>query len=169
MKNFKLIITAFILLLIQTSLGRYIDISGVVPNLILVFVICLAVLEDSFARLAVGSIASGAAAGALGVNSFYYTLIFFTWASMAVYLLPRREIHRNVIFSVMCAAIFSVLFEGLYFAINYTSLVGAGIAANIANIGIAVIYNVVIMLIMYPFMNFFVYRTEKDDVKLKLN
>lgn len=169
MKNFKLLVTAFILLLIQTSLGRYIDIWGIVPNLILVFVICMTILEDSFARLAVGAIAAGAAAGALGVNSFYYTLLFFVWSAMALYMMPRRELRRNLPFAVLCTAILSALFEGLYFALHYGVLSAAGISANVMNIAAAALYNTVIMIIMYPFMKFFVYRTEKGGVKLKLN
>lgn len=169
MRAFKLILTGFILLLIQTSLSRYISVLGVVPNLILLFVICMAVLDDSFARIAAGGIIAGAAAGALGVNGFYYSTIVFTWTAMIIYLLPRRTARQSVFFAEGAAVIITVIFESVYFAVNYKTLGTFGILSNIKSIIIPeVIYNAVVMLGIYPLMKFFVCKSDSGS-KLKLN
>lgn len=159
MKRKVLFYTFFILvfLLLQTTLLQYIAIVGIVPNILIVFVIITGLLRGNTEGGTVGFFA-GLATDMLfgGVLGFYALLGLYL--GIAAGSVSRRLFRENLLVAVFFTFVYSCLYESLIYVIN--NIMTGNMQYLYVLSGVILpesIYNSAVALLMFPFL----IRTER--------
>jgi len=119
MKKKILFYLSFILLflLLQTTLLQYVEVFGVKPNLLVVFIITVALLRGSEEGAAVGLFA-GLAADMMfgGVLGFYALFGFYLGISVGIF--NKRLFKENLLIAVFFTFVYSVAYESVIYIVN---------------------------------------------------
>lgn len=110
MKKILIILTAFVMYIIQTSLSDAIDIFGVAPNLMLIFAIAYSLDTTTFAASVVGCICGimidFADNGIIGVGG-----IIMMYVSLGAGILSGRFYYNNKIVGLVIVFVSGLVFE----------------------------------------------------------
>lgn len=154
MKRKVLFYSFFILvfLLLQTTLLHYAAILGVVPNILVVFVIITGLLRGNIEGGTVGFFA-GLATDMLfgGVLGFYALLGLYL--GIAAGSVSRRLFRENLLVAVFFTFVYSGLYESIIYVIN--NVMSGNMQYLFALTSVILpesIYNSVIAILMFPFL-----------------
>lgn len=106
-----------ILLLLQTTLLQYMAIYGVLPNLLVVFIIAAALLRGNVEGGTVGLFA-GLAADLMFGNVFGFYALFGFYLGIVVGSLNKRLFRDNLLIAVFFTFVYSVAYESVIYIIN---------------------------------------------------
>jgi rod shape-determining protein MreD len=112
-------------LLLQTTLLQYMEIYGVKPNLLVVFVITVALLRGSEEGGAVGLFAGLAADLMFGGVLGFYALFGF-YLGIAVGTSNKRLFKENLLIAVFFTFVYSVAYESVIYIVNNIMSVDMG-------------------------------------------
>lgn len=149
MRKVKFIIWMLVIFLLQTVCANYFQINTVKPDFVLGFVICVVVMEDSFKTAMLISVLSGVLAGALCGRNFTFMVLLYTYSSVILFRLRKTPRYLNDIWKVLgYTAIITIIEEVISYLILYYS-VAWFTEAFFTRMLPAVVYNVIVVLIMY--------------------
>jgi rod shape-determining protein MreD len=154
MKRKVIFYSFFILvfLLLQTTLLHYAAILGVIPNILIVFVILTGLLHGNAEGGTVGFFAG------LGVDLLFGGVLGF-YALLGLYLgiaagsVSRRLFRENLLVAVFFTFVYSVLYESLIYVIN--NIMSGNMQFMFVLTGVILpesVYNSIIALLMFPFL-----------------
>jgi len=140
------------LLLLQTTIMQYAAIYGVLPNLLVVFIISAALLRGNVEGGVVGLFAGLAADMMFGSVLGFYAL-FGLYLGIAVGSLTKRMFRDNLLIAVFFTFVYSVAYESVIFIINNIMNGDMNfIYAFTAIILPEAAYNCAIAVLMFPLM-----------------
>lgn len=157
MRNFKLFLWIFILLILETTLGRYIKIQSILPDIVLVFVISYAILEEAPLRRVVVGCICGIAMGALGGRGPAFMLLWYMYGAYFTGKILSR--YRKQWFFKAAPAVFLVTVAGelFYYVFHYFSVSGF-LDALLWTVLPAAVYNAAVSLVIFPLLRRTIYK-----------
>lgn len=162
MKILKYAVWIAVIFLFQTVVANEIKIMAIVPNVVLPFVVLVAVKEDDFWALTAVSAVCAVMAGALCAKSFFFEVLFYTYLSALVFNLRKRmrrmpDFMRYIIWILPSAAITEIA-GGM---MTFTSF-------DIFNVYpvLAVLYTFAMALLLYPIASPLLYGRNKVKKQL---
>lgn len=164
MRNLKIIVWIVLLFLVQTVLVNYIKIAGARPDLILPFVLCVALMEDSFKRSVTISVVCAVLAASLCGRNFTLALLFYTYMSIIVFNMRTHPRYMPDFAKYMIYMfIGSVVLEGLSYIMLYSGVSGFGIVF-LRVLVFTVLYDIAAALVIYPIVRKTVYKSKKKQL-----
>ncbi|MCH5211269.1 MAG: rod shape-determining protein MreD [Oscillospiraceae bacterium] len=164
MRKLKIILWIFIVLLIQTVVISQLRIPGAVPSLVLVYTICVMIMENEFRNAVIISIICAVCFGALCDRGFVPTSLFYVYSSIVVFALRKKPQYvRNPIKAFAWVFIASGASEIMYFILN-TFTINIDMLTNHALP--TAVCNTVLAFIVYPLLRITMYREEKKKTLL---
>lgn len=118
MKDRYLILISLVMVLLQTTVVQLLRIGGVVPNIMLIWLIISIVLFGRFAGIKTAIYAGVLTDVLIGKGLGVYLLIYLTIASI-IALLEEKIFKDNYITPVVLILSSTVVFHMLYFLIDY--------------------------------------------------
>ncbi len=119
MKYFWTYLTLLVLFVLQTTVGRYINIFGIAPNLVFVFAVCYAMynfpVRSAVLCVVAGLLADIYGSGIMGINGLLYMYI-----GLAVSLFGSTLMKKSTPAVAIGVMVVSVLYQTVYFLICYT-------------------------------------------------
>ena len=119
MKYFWSYFTVLILFLMQTTLGKYIDIFGIAPNFVFVFAVCYAMYNFPV-RSAVLCVISGLLLDLYGCKTIGVNALMYMYIGLAVSLFAGALMKKNIWAVVLGVIIASALYQSLYLFFEYS-------------------------------------------------
>lgn len=158
MRTFKYTVWIIVLFLIQTVLINDIRLLSVRPDIILPFVVAVAIREDSFKASTVVSIVCAVLTGALCGKNFSFAVLFYTYLSALVFNLrksPRYmpELVRFILWVIPGA----LVSDAVSYLLLYKSL-DWFLKAFIVYMIPSAIYTLVAAMVLYPIINATLYK-----------
>lgn len=118
MKYFLSYFTVLILFLVQTTLGKYIDIYGIAPNLVFVFAVCYSMYNFPV-RSAVLCVISGLLLDLYGCKTVGFNALVYMYIGLAVSLFGGSLMKKNIWAVALGVIIVSALYQSLYLFFGY--------------------------------------------------
>ena len=144
MKQLKLIIFVFILVLVQTLLSVYVNIYGIVPNVMLSFVIAYAMCGKELSYSIGASLLCGIMMSALSGRQFFMVMLIFLYSGVLSYMSEnaRRKVPKWVKTAVF-TAVFTLVGESIiYLLTNLTFSMNAFMGIIIPTVMINSLFSV---------------------------
>lgn len=144
------VVLVFVLTILQTTVVRRIEIFHVIPNLLLIFVICYGLLHDDYSTLVVGVICGLLldinGGRVVGMNTLLCTVV----AYLCIYVSGSLYSNTSVV-AMLFVLIFSFFYELIVY-IFYFAVWGHGgfLYAMFCKILPAGIYNSLVTIVLYP-------------------
>lgn len=142
----------FVFILLQTTLLKYAEIFGVIPNIPIVFIIVTALLRGNVEGGAVGFFTG------LAVDMLFGEVLGF-YALMGLYLgiiagsLNRRLFRENLVVVVFFTFVYSVSYESMVFFINNIMTGNMQFLYALTKIILPeAIYNSLVAILFFPFL-----------------
>ena len=143
-------ITVLILFLMQTTLGGYIDIYGIAPNLVFVFAICYAMYNFPV-RSAVLCVISGLLLDLYGCKTIGVNALLYMYIGLGVSLFGSTLMKKNIWAVALGTIVVSLLYQTVYLLAEYVLSSGASFWYGFFRIILpCAIYDGVIALILSP-------------------
>lgn len=163
MKKVKLFVWMILLIILETTVTRYLRIDNTVPALTYAFLICVAVRDENFPTVVLVGGICGVLGGSLLGKSFHFIFMFYTLSAAAVFYLRKKPRYtHSILKAVFWCGILTALYElGLYALENK----GIDFFTVYAAMLPSALYNIATVLILYPLVSHTVYN---KDVKKKL-
>jgi rod shape-determining protein MreD len=162
MKNLKFAIWIFLLWLFQTVFLRFIRIGGIAPEMLYVFVLCMALNEKKPAYyisigIICGFISDAFTGGTPGLYLLIYTCTVLAVAGIG------EVIYREPVFMIVpVVLLFSFLENTLYFFVNHGALQSVAYVSALKSIILPVmLYNTVLAVILNPILKLTVYPKKR--------
>ena len=162
MKNLKLAVWIFLLWLFQTVFSRFVRIDGISPDILYVFVLCMAINEKKPSYYITIGIICGFIADAFtgGIPGFY--LLAYTCTVLLTVMMGEIIYKELFLIIAPVTAVFTFILNSIYFLINHTYLQEISYAAALKSIILPVIiYNTVVAIIINPLLKKTVYTEKK--------
>lgn len=143
-------VLVFILTVLQTTVVRGIEIFHVIPNLLLIAVVCYGLLHDDYSTLAVGVVCGLLldinGGRVVGMNTLLCTIV----AYLCIYV-SGSLYSNNSFVAMLFVLIFSVFYELIVY-VFYFAVWGHGgfLYAVFCKILPAGIYNSLVTIVLYP-------------------
>lgn len=142
----------FILLLtvVQTTILRGIEIMGVIPNLLIVAVICYALLNQTRPGLVFGLIC-GVVLDCIGGRLIGVNTLLCLYMSYLCGLTSERLFNNNIFVAILFVVALSLLYEAISYLLNY--LIWGDTAFVFAIFGKIIpasVYNGLLTFVVYP-------------------
>lgn len=119
MKYFWSYFTVLILFIVQTTLGKYIDILGIAPNLVFVFAVCYAMYNFPV-RSAVLCVISGILIDLYGCKTVGVNALMYMYIGLLVSLFAGALMKKNIWAVALGVIITSAIYQSLYFLFEYS-------------------------------------------------
>lgn len=152
-KMLKLGVVTFLVFLVQTTFLQHIAIHGIIPNLIVVLVICFALTQSDYKKpmfygLACGVLLDFSAETVFGVHA-----LLCMFCALLCEQASTRFFQGKFFVSLLFICIMSFVYEMAYFALSFMQYSGTPIAYAIVHIALPTMaYNaavsVVVLLLM---------------------
>lgn len=143
-------IFVFLLTVVQTTILRGIEIMGLVPNLLVVAVICYSLLKDTRPGLVFG-IVCGLLLDFIGGRLVGVNTLLCLYIAYLCGLTSDRLFNNNVFVAVLFVVVMSLLYELVFYILNYTLWGNTDfVYALFAKIIPASVYNGLMTFIIYP-------------------
>ena len=161
MKAFKYVVWVLLLFLVQTVVMNYITPFGFRADIILPFVIVVAIKEDKFRLSTTVSIVCAAMAGALCGKNFSFCVLFYTYAGALVFNMRKYPAYmpdfvRYILWIVPGAFVSEII----SYLLLYASL-ERFVKTFAFHMLPAALITIVGSLIIYPLANATLYRRKK--------
>lgn len=158
--NIILIITAFIIYFLQSNFFNWFTISGIMPNLFVIYILFIGLFSNStmgiLHGLFLGIILDFTIGTGVGINSIAYGVIGFLAAIFDKNF--SKDSRATIMFMVMGA---TFLFELIVYILNFVVFrTNVEIVNFVKILAIEIIYNLIISIIVYPLLQKFGYYIE---------
>lgn len=160
--NIFLIITAFIIYFLQANFFNWFTISSVMPNLFVIFILFIGLFSNRITGVvygvAIGAILDLAIGAQIGINAVGLGIIGFLAATFDKNF--SKDSRATIMFMVLGA---TLIFETFVYILNYIVFsTNVEIINFIKILAIEIIYNLIIVIIVYPLMQKFGYSIENE-------
>ncbi len=160
--NIFLIITAFIIYFLQANFFNWFTISGVMPNLFVIFILFIGLFSNRITGVVygvvIGAILDLAIGAQIGINAVGLGIIGFLAATFDKNF--SKDSRATIMFMVLGA---TLIFETFVYILNYIVFsTNVEIMNFIKILAIEIIYNLIIVIIVYPLMQKFGYSIENE-------
>ncbi len=160
--NICIILTAFIIYFLQANFFNWFTISGVMPNLFIIFVLFIGLFSNRMTGVAYGVILGGVLdlviGTQIGINAVGLGIIGFLAATFDKNF--SKDSRATIMFMVLGA---TLIFEIIVYILNYIVFsTNIEIINFIKILAIEIIYNLIIAIIIYPLMQKFGYSIENE-------
>ena len=158
MRNFKIFLWIFIVFLIQTVILAGIHAFGAVPSLVMVYVVCVMLLENEFRSAVTISIICASAMGVLSGREFVITVLFYVYSSIIIFALRKKPRYvGNLPKAVVWTFLTSGIMETLYYVLRTLSVNTDMLLYDALP---TAVLNAVLVLIVYPILKATMYKEE---------
>lgn len=162
MRNFKIFLWIFVVFLIQTVILSSVHIFGAVPSVVLVFIMCVAVLENEFRTAIVINGICAVVMGALGGRNFTEITLFYAYSSIIVFSARKRPRYvGNFPKTIVWTFIMSAILEILLFIIREMTI---DVSVLLNDALPTAVFNTIIALILYSILKKTLYKEEKKKL-----
>ena len=160
--NICLIITAFILYFLQANFFNWFTISSVMPSLFVIFVLFIGLFSNRIMGVvygvAIGAILDLVIGTQIGINAAGLGVIGFLAATFDKNF--SKDSRVTIMFMVLGA---TFIFEVIVYILNYMVFsTNIEVINFIRILAIEIIYNLIIVIIIYPLMQKFGYAIENE-------
>ncbi len=162
MINLILIVTIFIIYFLQANFFSWFTVAGIMPNLFVIFVLVIGLFGNramgTIYGIAIGLLLDFTLGVKIGINSVALGLIGF------LATIFDKNFSKDSRMTIMVMVIVATaIFEILSYVLNYIFLsTNIEIGNFIKILIIEIIYNIMITIIIYPFMQKFGYYMENE-------
>lgn len=160
--NICIILTAFIIYFLQANFFNWFTISGVMPNLFIIFVLFIGLFSNRMTGVVygviLGAILDLVIGTQIGINAVGLGIIGFLAATFDKNF--SKDSRATIMFMVLGA---TLIFEIIVYILNYIVFsTNIEIINFIKILAIEIIYNLIIVIIIYPLMQKFGYSIENE-------
>lgn len=160
--NIFLILTMFIIYFLQSNFFNWFTISKVMPNLFVIFVLFVGLFSNRMMGIiygiVVGAIIDLTIGTQIGINAVALGLIGFLAATFDKNF--SKDSRATIMFMVLGT---TFIFEIIVYILNYVVFsTNVEIINFIKILAIEIIYNLIIVIILYPFIQKFGYTIENE-------
>ena len=163
MKNLKLVLWVFIIWLIETVFLRFIKIGGIAPDLLYVFILCLAYRErEPKVYISVAALC-GILAETTGYQCIGFQLILFVCSVFLVVMLGELIYKNFFVLIVPISGVFSFAANSLYYALNSEVMNSLTYVKAIETVILPVsVYNAAVAAVVLFLLDMTVYKGKKS-------
>ncbi|MCX7714707.1 MAG: rod shape-determining protein MreD [Clostridia bacterium] len=163
-RNLKLGIWIVLIVIFQTTLCRYISVKGIFPDIVFVFVVCFAIMEEKFSYSTVIPIICGLLIDFLGRRTLGVNVIIYSYSSLFCFGLGEHFFKEKLSFALPMVFLLSFLCEFVFFVLRFYIAHEASIfeAVKVIIFPFAV-YNTLITFIIYPLIKLTLYRYDEKS------
>ena len=160
MKKIVTYIFLIILLVLQSSLCKNIEVLHIMPNLILVFVVCYSMYSEPVMATILG-IVSGILMDVFQAQNMGFNSIVIMYIALSLSCMTSGYIRSNIWTVIVFVALSTIVYEGLYTFLTLFLFGRMSIFQLFADILIESVYNIVIAI---P-LSFFAKYLGEDEVR----
>lgn len=162
MRNFKIGLWIFFVLLIQTVVLARVHVFGAAPSLALGYVVCVMMLENEFKDAVIISIVVSVLMGALCGRGFEAVTLFYVYSSIAIFSFRKKPRYmgtfaKALLWTFICSSLLEVILSA-----PVTMTVSADMLLTDA-LPTAII-NTVLAAVIYPILKKTMYSEEKKKL-----
>lgn len=163
MKNLKLVLWVFIIWLIETVFLRFIKIGGIAPDLLYVFILCLAYREREPKVYIFAAALCGILAETTGHQCIGFQLILFVCSVFLVVMLGELIYKNFFVLIVPISGVFSFAANSLYYALNSEVMNSLTYVKAIETVILPVsVYNTAVAMAVLFLLDMTVYKGKKS-------
>ena len=160
--NILIILVAFIIYFLQSNFFNWFTISGVIPNLFVIFILFIGLFSNRMTGMVygviIGSILDLAIGTQIGINAVGLGIIGFLAATFDKNF--SKESRATIMIMVLVA---TLIYEVIVYILNYIIFsINVEIINFIKILSIEIIYNLIIVIIIYPLFQKFGYSIENE-------
>ncbi len=160
--NLLLILTAFILYFLQANFFNWFTISKVMPNLFVIFILFIGLFSNRITGVIYGVVIGGildlVIGTQIGINAVGLGVIGFLAATFDKNF--SKDSRATMMFMILGA---TLIFEVIVYILNYMVFsTNIEIVNFIRILAIEIIYNLILVIILYPLMQKFGYSIENE-------
>ena len=160
--NICLILTAFIIYFLQSNFFNWFTISRVMPNVFVIFILFIGLFSNRITGIVYGVVIGGildlTIGTQIGINAVGLGVIGFLAATFDKNF--SKDSRATIMFMVLGT---TFIFEILVYILNYVVLsTNIEIINFIKILAIEIIYNLIIVIILYPLIQKFGYSIENE-------
>ena len=160
--NICLILTAFIIYFLQSNFFNWFTISHVMPNLFVIFILFIGLFSNRITGIVYGVVLGGildlTIGTQIGINAVGLGVIGFLAATFDKNF--SKDSRATIMFMVLGT---TLIFEILVYILNYVVFsTNIEIINFIKILAIEIIYNLIIVIILYPLIQKFGYSIENE-------
>ena len=160
--NLLIILTAFIIYFLQANFFNWFTISGVMPSLFVIFVLFIGLFSNRIMGVvygvAIGTMLDLVIGAQIGINAIGLGVIGFLSATFDKNF--SKDSRATIMFMVLGA---TLIFEIIVYILNYIIFSTSIELINFIRIlAIETIYNLILVIILYPLMQKFGYAIENE-------
>ena len=160
--NICLILTAFIIYFLQSNFFNWFTISRVMPNLFVIFILFIGLFSNRITGIVYGVVIGGildlTIGTQIGINAVGLGVIGFLAATFDKNF--SKDSRATIMFMVLGT---TLIFEILVYILNYVVFsTNIEIINFIKILAIEIIYNLIIVIILYPLIQKFGYSIENE-------
>ena len=160
--NIFLVLTAFILYFLQSNFFNWFTISDVMPNLFVIYILFIGLFSNRMTGViygvVIGAILDLVIGSQIGINAVGLGIIGFLAATFDKNF--SKDSRATIMFMVLGA---TLIFEILVYILNYMVFsINVELINFIKILSIEIIYNLIIVIILYPLIQKFGYSIENE-------
>ena len=160
--NMFLILTAFIIYFLQSNFFNWFTISHVMPNLFVIFILFIGLFSNRITGIVYGVVLGGildlTIGTQIGINAVGLGVIGFLAATFDKNF--SKDSRATIMFMVLGA---TLIYEIIVYILNYVVFsTNLEIMNFIRILAIEIIYNLILVIILYPLMQKFGYAIENE-------
>lgn len=160
--NILIILVAFIIYFLQSNFFNWFTISGVMPNLFVIFILFIGLFSNRMTGMVygviIGSILDLAIGTQIGINAVGLGIIGFLAATFDKNF--SKDSRATIMIMVLVA---TLIYEVIIYILNYIIFsINVEIINFIKILAIEIIYNLIIVIIIYPLFQKFGYSIENE-------
>ena len=162
MINIFLVLTAFIIYFLQSNFFNWFTISGVMPSLFVIYILFIGLFSNRITGIIYGVVIGGmldlVIGTQVGINAVGLGIIGFLAATFDKNF--SKDSRATIMFMVLGA---TLIYEVIVYILNYVVLAtNIEIVNFIRILAIEIIYNLIIVIILYPLIQKFGYIIENE-------
>ena len=162
MRSFKFGVWIFCIFLVQTVIFSGIHVLNAVPSLVLPFVVCAALMEESVVDAAVISAVCALVSGAFTGRSYIVTALYIFYAGMVVYAVKAKPLYINrTVKAFALTFIISGIMETVFRFIDAGSITPNVIMYSVLPYAAV---NTAFVIIIYPLLKRTMYKEDKEKL-----
>lgn len=131
MKYFRIVTATVVTYLLQITLINYIKIFSIVPNLMLILLVCFSAREESFKTCAIYGASVGVLVDIASPTVFGINAILLMLCAAAVNVMSEKFFKNKFLASLLFVFVFGILYETLFYLLAFSVRGDMGVFAAI--------------------------------------
>ncbi len=120
MKNIFTYLTLIILLVLQTTIFRHLEVLHIIPNLVLVFVVCYSMYAEP-AKATVFAVVAGFVTDIIQTRHLGFSALIMMFIALLYAIVSSDYIKSNIVTVVLGTFVATFIYEGLYASVLYVT------------------------------------------------